>query len=63
MATSVNKRRQSVGSPYCVFQNDRDRLWALVSRDVRLVLIAGIMVMSSTSIPWSKIRAILLTAW
>lgn len=63
MATSVNKGRQSAGSPYCVFRNDRDRLWALVSRDVRLVLIAGIMVMSSTSIPWSKFGAIFLTAW
>lgn len=27
-------------SPYSAFRSDRDRLWALVSRDVRLVLIA-----------------------
>lgn len=28
------------GSPYVAFKNDRERRWALVSRDVRLVLIA-----------------------
>ena len=27
-------------SPYCAFKSDRDRLWALISRDIRLVLIA-----------------------
>jgi hypothetical protein len=27
-------------SPYCAFRSDRERLWALVSRDIRLVLIA-----------------------
>lgn len=26
--------------PYCAFKSDRDRLWALISRDIRLVLIA-----------------------
>jgi hypothetical protein len=25
--------------PYCAFKNDRDRLYALVSRDVRIALV------------------------
>lgn len=31
------------GTPYESFKNDRDRLWALVSRDVRIVLVAAIL--------------------
>lgn len=58
---SVRGGRQA--SPYCAFRSDRDRLWALISRDLRLVLIAGIAIMSSTSVPWSKIWTALLTAW
>lgn len=27
-------------SPYCAFKDDRERKWALVSRDVRWVLVA-----------------------
>lgn len=30
-------------SPYCAFKNDRARLWALVSRDIRWVLVIGIV--------------------
>jgi hypothetical protein len=37
-------------SPYCAFRNDRVRLWALVSRDIRLVLIAGLMVVATPSV-------------
>lgn len=38
----MSARRFSVGgvSPYVAFKDDRERRWALVSRDVRLVLIA-----------------------
>lgn len=28
-------------SPYCAFKSDRHRFWALVSRDVRLVVVFG----------------------
>jgi|GEM_PF-3094911 len=37
--------RSSVGgdSPYVAFRDDRERKWALVSRDVRLVLVALIL--------------------
>lgn len=31
-------------SPYCSFKNDRHRLWALVSRDIRLVIVCGLLV-------------------
>ena len=31
------------GGPYESFKNDRDRLWALVSRDVRIVLVVAII--------------------
>lgn len=31
------------GGPYESFKSDRDRLWALVSRDVRIVLVAAIL--------------------
>jgi hypothetical protein len=38
----MSAHRSSVGgnSPYVAFKDDRERKWALVSRDVRLVLIA-----------------------
>lgn len=41
----MNSRRSSLGgdSPYVAFKDDRERRWALVSRDVRLVLIALIL--------------------
>lgn len=34
-------------SPYWAFRSDRDRLWALISRDVRLVLIAVLVAAGS----------------
>jgi len=30
-------------NPYCEFKNDRDRLWALIARDVRDVAIVGLV--------------------
>lgn len=30
------------GNPYVSFKNDRDRLWAFVSRDARIVFVAGL---------------------
>ena len=37
-------------SPYCSFKNDRARLWALVSRDIRLVLIAAALAFAAPAI-------------
>lgn len=38
-------------SPYCVFKSDHHRLWALISRDVRLVLIACLLAVAAPSAP------------
>ena len=38
-------------SPYCAFRKDRDRLLALVSRDIRLVLIAVLVALAAPSAP------------
>lgn len=37
---NTQRSRVSSDSPYVAFKDDRERKWALVSRDVRLVLIA-----------------------
>lgn len=37
---SAPRSRGGGASPYVAFTDDRERRWALVSRDVRLVLIA-----------------------
>lgn len=42
-------KRDKAPSPYCAFKNDRARLWALVSRDVRLVVVALIMALAGGS--------------
>lgn len=34
------KSGESPNSPYCAFKDDRERKWALVSRDIRWVLVA-----------------------
>lgn len=41
----MNTRRPHSGneSPYVAFKDDRERKWALVSRDVRLVLVALVL--------------------
>ncbi len=30
------------GNPYASFKKDRDRLWALVSRDIRIIIVAAL---------------------
>jgi hypothetical protein len=51
-------------APYCAFKNDRDRLLALVSRDIRKVLIvivlamvAGPPVVARLPVLWSAVLA------
>lgn len=41
--------------PYCAFKNDVERRKALIARDVRLVLIAGINTVIGVSTPWKEI--------
>ena len=46
MATTPKPGNEGGYAPYCAFRNDRDRLLALVSRDIRLVLIAVVGLLS-----------------
>jgi len=39
-------------SPYCAFKDDRERKWALVSRDVRWVLVAVVFALGG--VPTAK---------
>jgi hypothetical protein len=41
-------------APYCEFKDDQARLRALIARDVRRVLIAGIVTIGGVSMPWSS---------
>jgi len=41
-------------APYCEFKNDQARLRALVSRDIRMVLIACVFAFTGLSLPWHK---------
>lgn len=41
--------------PYCAFKNDVERRKALIARDVRLVLIAGISTVIGVSTHWKEI--------
>lgn len=45
------------GGPYESFKSDRDRLWALVSRDVRIVLVAALLAGAAGASP--LLRALL----
>lgn len=52
----MSARRSNVGgdnSPYVAFKDDRERRWALVSRDVRLVLIVLLLAIGEgTVLKW-----------
>jgi hypothetical protein len=47
------------GNPYEGFKNDRERLWALMSRDVRIVLVVAIAGLTGLS---PSLRAF-VTGW
>lgn len=40
---SAPTARRAPPDPYASFKNDRERLWALISRDVRLVLCMAVV--------------------
>jgi hypothetical protein len=43
-------------SPYCAFKDDRERKWALVSRDVRWVLVAVVFAVSEVpALKWQAL--------
>jgi hypothetical protein len=39
------------GNPYVSFKNDRDRLWALVSRDLRIIIVTALCAYAGLSPP------------
>lgn len=43
-------------SPYCAFRNDRDRLFALVSRDLRIVIVFVVAAVAGMHIDGSTWR-------
>ena len=47
-------RARWAAAPYCEFKDDKARLFALVSRDIRMVLMACVLVLTGTSRPWHK---------
>lgn len=47
---TLRKLNTDADSPYCAFKNDRERKWALVSRDIRWVLVAVIFALSGVPI-------------
>lgn len=50
----LGHRARWAAAPYCEFKDDKARLLALVSRDIRMVLVAFVVVLTGTSLPWQK---------
>lgn len=50
----LGHRARWAAAPYCEFKDDKARLLALVSRDVRTVLVTCAVVFTGTSLPWQK---------
>lgn len=48
-------------NPYCGFKDDRERRTALISRDVRLVLIVGISAVAGAATHWMEVLTWLKT--
>ena len=42
----IRKFEEGASGPYMAFKDDRQRKWALVSRDVRWVLVAAVLALS-----------------
>lgn len=63
MAGNSDKKVAEI-SAYCAFKDDRDRRLALMSRDVRQVAIALIVVLGLQFVPLHGVRAVLaLLGW
>ncbi|MBV6805586.1 hypothetical protein [Xanthomonas euvesicatoria] len=56
---------QWAAAPYCAFKNDEARLHALISRDVRFVLIAAFFAVTGTrlDLPWRSLMLTVLTSF
>jgi hypothetical protein len=47
-------------APYCEFKDDRARLFALIARDVRKVVITVVLASTGVSLPWRAWVSLLL---
>lgn len=57
---NISKNNRTSESPYCAFKNDTERKWALVSRDVRWVLVAALLVLADVpATKWSSLWRII----
>lgn len=53
---TLRKFGAGTDSPYVAFKDDRERKWALVSRDIRWVLVAGVMALSGVpAVKWQTL--------
>lgn len=59
MRASFNAMKHFKPDPYCAFRNDRARLLALVSRDVRYVLVIVFVLTCEYEIPWRMLTQLL----
>ena len=55
---SAEKSGDGSDNPYVAFKSDRERKWALVSRDVRLVLVAAFSAFGGGALLWKFIASI-----
>lgn len=46
---TIRKIRDGVNSAYVAFKDDRERKWALVSRDIRLVLVIVVLALGEVA--------------
>ena len=44
--------------PYCAFNDDKNRLLALISRDIRYVIIGWLSITASSHVPWMMVMRI-----
>ncbi len=47
--------RQAKPDPYCSFKSDRERRIALISRDLRYVLMVGALAATHGEVPWREL--------
>lgn len=54
--SSFGRVARWAAEPYLSFKDDRMRLYALICRDLRRIVIVAIVVYSGMSIPWQALR-------
>lgn len=49
---AISRRARWEAAPYCEFKDDNARLYALIARDIRKVLISAVIALSGMQLPW-----------